>query len=316
MRTAAILGSGFGLYGYLPALIEAGVKTIFLPSRYQDRLLNRPDLTHLTSAVQWVPDETTALENADTVVLALRPDMQKMWVERSLAIPNIKRLILEKPLAPSPAVALDLHNALINTGKNFRIGYVFRFTIWGRALSSMLAAGSLDGINELKISWLFLAHHFRNNSIGWKQNCEFGGGVIRFYGIQLIALLAEIGYTNILSSNAFGPNAEEPVKWVAVFSGENLPNCIIEVDSCASTDQFSISYKKDVYCYLTKNVNPFDVASEGLITDLRIPLLQQLFCSIDNDSSNEYSWYHSVLLIWREIETLTAVQYKPLVVLN
>jgi predicted dehydrogenase len=316
MRTAAILGSGFGLYGYLPALIEAGVETIFLPSRYKARFLNRPDVTHLISAVQWMPDETTALKNADTVVLALRPDMQEMWVARSLTMPNIKRLILEKPLAPSPAAALDLHNALINSGKCFRIGYVFRYTIWGRALRSMLSAGSLDGINELKISWFFLAHHFRNNSIGWKQNCEFGGGIIRFYGIQLIALLAEIGYTNFLSSNAFGPNAEEPVKWVAVFSGENLPNCIIEVDSCASTDQFSVVYKKGAHCYLTKNVNPFDVESEGLITDIRIPLLQQLCCSIDQDSSNEYGWYHSALLIWREIEMLTAVRYKPLVVPN
>jgi predicted dehydrogenase len=307
MRVAAILGSGFGLYGYLPALIEAGVEKILLPYRYKDRFYNRSDVAHLISKVQWVPHETRALESADTVVLALRPDLQEMWVTRSLNMPNIKRLILEKPLASSPAAALDLNNALRNSGKNFRIGYVFRYTKWGKTLKTMLTNDSLDCTNELKINWSFLAYHYKNNITSWKQNSEFGGGIIRFYGIQLIALIAEIGYTNIKSSNVFGSNAQELVKWKAVFSGKNLPDCIIEVDSCANLNQFSVSLKQGALSYVSKNLNPFDVDNEGLINDLRIPLLQELVNSFKNDYSNEYEWYYSALLIWQEIESSMTV---------
>jgi len=40
------------------------------------------------------------------------------------------------------------------------------------------------------------ADHFKNNKDNWKRDHKQGGGPLRFYGIHLIAVLAELGYTS------------------------------------------------------------------------------------------------------------------------
>ena len=45
-----ILGSGFGLYGYLPALLDLG-HMVTLPTRYQAVVAGRPELSRFMSRV-------------------------------------------------------------------------------------------------------------------------------------------------------------------------------------------------------------------------------------------------------------------------
>ena len=47
MSTISILGKGFGLYGYLPAVVESRKYTnIFILEKYKDFLLSRNDIKH------------------------------------------------------------------------------------------------------------------------------------------------------------------------------------------------------------------------------------------------------------------------------
>ncbi len=133
----AILGSGFGIYGYLPALVGCAQR-IVLPVRYRARFCDRPELVRFTPDVDWAENENTALSCADGVVLALRPINQSEWVPRCLAHSNINRLLLEKPLAHTPEVAAVLFDDLLRSKKTFRIGYTFRFTVWGGAVIKRL----------------------------------------------------------------------------------------------------------------------------------------------------------------------------------
>ena len=54
----AILGSGFGLYGYLPALVEGCEQPVVLPERYRARFDERSELARFAINVQWEDDES------------------------------------------------------------------------------------------------------------------------------------------------------------------------------------------------------------------------------------------------------------------
>ena len=72
-KMITIRGSGFGLYGYLPAVIGHGV---VLPLRYKDKLSQMPQARVLSDQVQWVADDQTAQEQADTIIIAIPPEHQ------------------------------------------------------------------------------------------------------------------------------------------------------------------------------------------------------------------------------------------------
>lgn len=148
----AILGSGFGLYGYLPALIGVG-EDVILPQRYAARFATRRELACFAPQIHWAQDAPDALDQADGVVIALRPADQCEWAAKCLARSRISRLILENPLAPTPEAAGALHRDLVRSGKAFRIGYTFRYTPWAADLRASCRTPSPA---ELVIRWSFL----------------------------------------------------------------------------------------------------------------------------------------------------------------
>jgi len=207
-----IIGSGFGLYGYLPALVDGCGLRVTLPGRYRQRFDERPELNRFRSAIEWSRDERAALDISEGVVLATTPHLQAEWISACLELEHIGYLLIEKPIAASPSEAMDLLDRLHHSGKIFRIGYVFRYTDWALALSRALKSPSSK---TLRIQWRFLAHHLAHQLHIWKRFNSTGGGAIRFYGIQLIALLAEFGYREIVESKATGPTRDEVAGWTA-----------------------------------------------------------------------------------------------------
>lgn len=307
MSVVGILGSGFGLYGYMPAMIEAGAERIVLPVRYQAKLMLRPELKKYSDYVQWVSDERAVLEIADSVVIALRPSQQAQWVAHSIKLSNLTHLLLEKPLATSPGAASLLLDDLVISNKVFRIGYNFRFTSWGKdMLHSLSNRTRMDGSDSLRICWHFLAHHFRNNAFVWKRYSSTGGGAVRFYGIHLIALLAELRYTEVLFSKTFGPSANEIVKWTAKFSGKNLPECEVIVDTKAMSNQFLIEHLVDFKkTTLVSQSDPFDCSDttqmfNGL--DKRVSYLAGLSRTLFADPEKFYGWYRDTIVLWQRVE--------------
>jgi predicted dehydrogenase len=313
MSVAAILGSGFGLYGYLPAIIEAGTDRIVLPKRYRAKFSTRPELSRFADAIEWVLDENAALARADCVILALSPDLQPQWISHCGKLANVERLVLEKPLAPTPDAAASLFDDLIDAAKIFRIGYVFRLTPWGQTMLGARPGGSAVG--ELRIAWRFLAHHYRYPSTTWKRYQSSGGGALRFYGIQVLALLAELGYSNVLSSETSGPDADEIVRWSASFSGARLQDCHVTVDSKAVSNAFVIERTGPGAAVLVDQSDPFEAVPApppaGTL-DKRVPLLVQLCRSLWDQQSDSYGWYRSALDLWSDVENMSRFEVTEL----
>lgn len=297
MTTVAILGSGFGLYGYLPAIATTTTATIALPERYRDKFNGRKELVGFASRISWKSDEDAALREADTAVLALAPKAQEQRIEQCLALANIRTMLLEKPLAATPAAALALAAQLDEAGKIFRIGYLFRLMPW--ALQLKEALHSHEASRTVTITWHFMAHHYRQASHSWKQDASQGGGALNFYGIHLIALLAEAGYEQVTRSVIRQPSLGDVESWTATFEGTMLPPCHVVVDSRCERTQFVVMADAPYSAPRVDLADPFDEAATASGLDRRVSVLEA-HCRSAFDGQQSCSWYGRALVLWMQ----------------
>ncbi|MDP9195314.1 MAG: Gfo/Idh/MocA family oxidoreductase [Pseudomonadota bacterium] len=295
---ATIIGGGFGLYGYLPALLQTSPADVLLPVRYRERLLARNDIHHLADRIIWLGDTESILPECSAVIIALPPALQAPWIEKCLEYPDIQYMLLEKPLAVSPAIADSLLKQLEASGKIFRIGYNFRFTDWGSQL-----LGRSGGADVME--WCFQAHHYARNVPTWKRLHAEGGGALRFYGIHLIALLAELGYTSADFSHIPAGSPGEAASWTARITGAGLVPCSIHVDSHSQNTVFTIRDSDQNILHLSQ---PFEQATrDNNILDQRVVFLKKLLDDLFLDPRPCHPWYERVIRLWNDIEQKTSV---------
>jgi len=305
-----ILGSGFGLYGYLPAVLEWGNHGVVLPERYRETIEKRAELRRYSNRIVWVADRQSSLEAASGAIIAGRPKDQPRTLNQCLGHAHLRQIVLEKPIAPEPSTAQAVLTALIATERQVRIGYLFLLTPWHAALRSALVGGATDEA-WVSISWQFMAHHFTHELDSWKRQATEGGGVIRFYAIHLIACLADCGYATVDSSNVYGPSEDAPERWEARLSGPEVPPCAVVVDSRSQKQEFQITTcARTGRAPLVVALDPFDHAAPippGIADqDRRVVLLIQLLQSISAADAPIYDLYRRTNDLWSEIETVSS----------
>ncbi|MBU6463642.1 MAG: hypothetical protein KGK01_14985 [Bradyrhizobium sp.] len=304
-----VLGSGFGLYGYLPALLELGQR-VTLPMRYQSVLAIRPELSKFIPRVDWCGDVEAALAAADSVIVALRPADQAKWLPRLVRMPTIRQLILEKPIAPTPDLSAALLADLERCGKRYRVGYIFRLLLWAQQLRLTLAEGSTAG----SLDWTFLAHHYRNDLSNWKRYDAEGGGALRFYGTHLIALFAEFGYDDVLDSVVWGTSDSETQQWKATFTGPSLAPFAVNINSRASEMVFRIKLhrtRRDSdqgtdwgVDAVVSQPDPFsgERAATPRGQDIRVAVLERLCKSLLENDDDHRRRQQAIIRLWGCVE--------------
>jgi predicted dehydrogenase len=292
-----IVGGGFGLYGYLPALMQIPDTTVTLPARYKAFVKERDDINCFYNEINWVEDDSALLKSSEGVVIATPPAQQVVIAMNCLSYDNISHMFLEKPLAASPSAAVDLLEALETSGKKFRLGYNFRLTDWGQALRTQ--AG---GLKELM--WTFQAHHYVHQLQNWKRDHTQGGGALRFYGIHVIALLAELGYTDVSYSEIMAEHQHEAETWHAELTGDNLVPCKISVASNCHEVGFTLI---DGNGKIHNRTQPFELTEQQKTTgkDQRISVLIKGLVELLDDEQQYYEWYRSANALWANIEKRT-----------
>ena len=81
-----IIGKGFGLYGYLPAVIQNKSRLI-LPIEYKSTIENRDDIRKYLNYLIWADDISDAIFKADNIILAIPPMEQFNFIFK-----NVKKL--------------------------------------------------------------------------------------------------------------------------------------------------------------------------------------------------------------------------------
>ncbi|MCH5342464.1 MAG: hypothetical protein J1E64_00385 [Acetatifactor sp.] len=318
-----ILGSGFGLYGYLPAVSECGYKVI-IPARYRAKFESRQELVIYSDTVHYIEDDEdidSLTGNLDLLVIARRPsdqvDVLKLICDKH-AINLPRKVILEKPLAASPDEALEIwsHISNDNSQMQFRMGYTFFYTVWGREVLKHLHS---DEGCVISITWDFEAHHFTNDIDTWKRYEQQGGGALRFYGIQVIGLLASAAEWKPVESEMYANDNDEDLEWnCVVVSG--LHKVKVHIDSRSKRNGFGCVISRldaldanSSVLYEYSNESPFDLSNK-IDRDLRVDIIKKIVGSFDNPGSNIYTsspnetCIGASLKLWKAIEDCMVVR--------
>ncbi len=304
-----IIGSGFGLYGYLPAVVRCTNDDVLLLERYKEKFEKRLELADCRKRITWAEDEHFLLSNSKTIIFALPPIFQMALIEKCLKYPNIKNIIIEKPLAISPDSSDALLKVLLNCKKVFRVGYTFQYIDWGRKLFEILV--SERNLSKIKIEWFFMAHHYKHNLNIWKRYNNLGGSVIRFYGIHLIALSTLLGYDNVNFSNSYGLSENDIFKWESIFENVSLPLLDISINSKSDKQYFSVKiYSEDNSqnspIFQIDKIDPFINVYNSQVKkiDPRVDVLTYLIESLIDvdDNLSYYNLYSDCNKLWHKIE--------------
>ncbi|NDH67728.1 MAG: hypothetical protein EBY22_07490 [Gammaproteobacteria bacterium] len=305
-----ILGSGFGLYGYLPAVVGLGLTPVLLPERYRVKFLARDELKILEAHIHWIGSDQALLESVTTLIISKRPADQYVAFPDYLARRQIKKIVLEKPLAPNPTAALEMLEHVKASGKQCCAGFTFRFTSWAAPLQYRLVNSANLSKEVWELKWHFMAHHYSNNLLNWKRQNLQGGGALRYFGIHVIALLAEWGYCHVVSSEVVSElDGGGYSSWRAIFRGMDLPEFRIEIDSRSTSTYFILQNKNDSEPFQECR-GPFDsptdrVLPEGM--DQRYIYLQKVLTEV---IAPDEPWPRRLLdatNLWSQVEGCTKI---------
>jgi hypothetical protein len=297
-----VVGSGFGLYGYLPALVEAFGDPVLLPQASRERIEARAEVAPYLDRVRWKQTREEALAEATGVVVATLPSLQPGIVRQCLGSGRIASLVLEKPLAVTPAEAIALLDDVRRAKKRCRIGYTLLHADWAPRLA-------WPERGDLSIEWTFLAHHFARGLDNWKARHADGGGALRFYGVHVIALLAQRGYREVAGSVLRGADPAKPEEWQAVFSGPRLPPCRVRIDSRSLAPRFRIGTSDAALVDLRE---PFEREPPlgPADADRRVGVLARLLATLRSDDAPYDALHDAACALWEATESATRFEAR------
>jgi predicted dehydrogenase len=295
-----VLGSGFGLYGYLPALVAEGHE-VCLPARYRNKLLGRSELCSFDRSVEWCENLDAMLGTVDGLVLAVRPYDQITLVKRALSLKRLTHLLLEKPIAPTPEMADAILRQIEKHGIIYRIGYTFNQVAWLPLLTEAVRSE-----RKLHVRWEFQAHHYASNLKNWKRFDSSGGGGVRFFGIHLLSLLAQLGYTDVEKAEREKYDDECPA-WSATFAAKGLALCEVSVNSRSPTEIFAIDARTNFAPRPILNLKcPFDLEERFGLLDTRVGATRKIIKSLLRSVEDVFGYYESTNRLWGDVERLAA----------
>lgn len=307
-----IVGSGFGLYGYLPSVVNTTDDKIKLRLKSHEVFIKRPELQYCKDRIVWESNDDSFYNSISTLILSVPPIIQSQIIYQWGHLENIKQIILEKPIAPNPAEAKLLLDFLHVNNKKIIVSYTFQYIEWGKKLINLLSLPN-PNINSINIEWNFKAHHYLHDIKNWKRYHSLGGGAIRFYGIHLIALLSLIGYEEVEKSVTKGFSDDDIFLWEVTFIHNLLPTINISINANAETNIFNLTHyssNQQIYSHLSIE-DPFQTQIINGV-DKRVPILNDLINELNFMEQQEkyYSTYYQINNLWAQIEELNVNSVK------
>jgi len=253
-----IIGSGFGLYGYLPGIFYVS-KKIYLNQRYKKIFLNRSELEKYSRKIIWYLDQNKIINNIDYIVVAKRPEEQSKIIKKLLNKENnLKHIFLEKPIDINTKKSIIFLNYLKKKKINYSFGFIFKYLPWYKSIKVELTKKQ-----NFEIIWQIDNRQKNNNH--WKYSHTQGGGLVKFYGIHFIELFFSLNLVNI-KKNIISKNCWE------IVVGDNKNNFVNLIVKFASKNNFLIKHNKKK---IINSMNPFLKKITNNKTDPRSTILKK-----------------------------------------
>lgn len=182
----AIAGSGFGLYGLLPAFSTVdGCEVVGICGKSSERLAEYckkaevkryPDLEQMVEA-----------EKPDAIAIAVIPRYQHRIAKYALS--NGIAVFAEKPLTTSVADSAELCELARKTKLPNMVDFIFPEIPEWAAAKKAIENGSVGKVLNISVEWRFLSHDLKNRIKSWKTDAEEGGGALLFFSPHLFYYL-------------------------------------------------------------------------------------------------------------------------------
>ena len=294
-----IVGKGFGLYGYLPAIILNGFDLV-LSNEYKSNIQKREDINKFINFIHWSKSIKEAIYLSDNIILAIPPKEQFKFLLENEKLISDKTIFLEKPIACSPKQSAILLKFLEEKKIKFYVNYSFIYLDWYKKLFNKI--NSLNSNFNIKVNWEFKAHYIKTNVMNWKSDSQSGGGIIRFYGIHLIAVLIALEYENYKIIKLKDNTQTIIFKIINV----NKPEIEILINIDSNIDKFTIEMfensSKNKYALVALK-NKFEKKNKKKLKklDRRVQNIRDYLIDKNNPIQN-LNFNKKVVKLWCEIE--------------
>lgn len=174
-----IIGSGFGLYGLLPAftsLPECNV--VAMCGKNTPRLLKYCTEIGLQNIyVEW--EDMLRKESLDAVAIATTPQAQYTIAQK--AIEKGIHIFVEKPLAINKDCAEKLLQQAEQKGIVHAMDFIFPEIDAWRDVKNILKQKKYGKLLSIESRWFFESYDIKNNINSWKTDPAKGGGALSFF---------------------------------------------------------------------------------------------------------------------------------------
>lgn len=174
-----VIGSGFGLYGLLPAFNSLeSCEVVAICGKKTERLLEYCrdiGLSNIYSHWESMLDK----EKLDAVAIAVSP--REQYKIAKVAINKGLNIFAEKPLAVNYAQARQMLDWAKKRKIVNAVDFIFpEIDVWQKA-KQLLDSKALGELKHIFVNWNFLSFDIKNKISSWKTDIGEGGGALSFY---------------------------------------------------------------------------------------------------------------------------------------
>jgi len=174
----AIVGSGFGMYGLLPAFSRIKeCKVVSICGKNSEMMLNNCKKLGLNRYTDW--REMLQKEKPDAVAIAVIPSHQ--YEIAIYALENGMAVFAEKPLTTSFDTSLELNKLAKKKRLPNMLDFLFPEIPEWHAAKKAIENGLIGEILKVNVDWTFLSYDLMNHIKSWKTDVKQGGGALSFY---------------------------------------------------------------------------------------------------------------------------------------
>ena len=174
----AIVGSGFGMYGLLPAFSRIKeCKVVSICGKNSEMMLNNCKKLGLNRYTDW--REMLQKEKPDAVAIAVIPSHQ--YEIAIYALENGMAVFAEKPLTTSFDTSLELNKLAKKKRLPNMLDFLFPEIPEWHAAKKVIENGLIGEILKVNVDWTFLSYDLMNHIKSWKTDVKQGGGALSFY---------------------------------------------------------------------------------------------------------------------------------------
>jgi hypothetical protein len=277
-----ILGSGFGIYGYLPAVYKLS-KKIFLKEKYKKKIHKRYELNRFLKKIVWYKEKNIDFKKINYLIIAQNPKKQDQNIRKLAKKLMPKHVFLEKPISNNPINSIKLIRFLEKIKLKFSVGYLFKYLSWYDYVKY-----NISSKQTFRISW-HIKFNMKNNS--WKNTHHSGGGLMRFYAIHFIRIFYDLKFLRL--------NEIKIKKNFCYFEVLDIDdNKIILNIKFSKVNKFYIKHNKKI-CF--SSINPF-LKRINKKLDPRIVLLNSYIKDQINNNKFNYEYEKKFICFWNKIE--------------